>query len=111
MKQEITAQELQELTEGQLKELIKWWDARIKKDNNAGAPTMVGCYIKASLYFVPLLSIGLCIEFLIDKNELDIVAVYFGTIEMRSRRPLLKGNEGELIDTLWKIVKVVLANE
>ena len=117
MKQRITVEQLQELTEEQQQRLREWWKREFGDvfyitdyKNNKEAQLQVldrSWQLIVKEYrkeFLPLLSIGQMIE-LIENNG---VSWQNGLFLVDSNLIIFKSYGGELVDALWQAVKEIL---
>ena len=112
MKQNISAEQLNELSNGGGEKLRKWWKPRwgdlykskygehVIEVEGQGNPALSGTEDDYG-DDLPLLSIGQMIEFLGDDW-------YFEVFTANDIGDVLKSYDGELCDSLWEAVKEVL---
>ena len=112
MKQRITVEQLNELTPEKKEKLREWWSPRIGdmyvfislSDKYIELLDNVKEFIK-NKNWLPLLSIGQCIELLTQEGNIDI-HYQTGKIDIYFLNPTEL--EGELIDALFAAVKEAL---
>lgn len=116
MKQNITIEQLGELTADQKDKLQNWWDtSQVEGYHHIIADIMPG----GSIRFLPLLSIGQCIELLGGQTGQSIYNIHYanagwGLQIYEGPNPLpdnwrdyisIKMYHKELIDALWDAIK------
>lgn len=127
MKQHITVEQLQELTEVQKERLKEWWRPRmgdwyyypVINHSDICATSLIADLKRMKKHYYPLLSIGQCIELLGEriyriagpKSELEILFPedkqwWVGANTEKRYNDYF--NADELIDALWQAVKEVL---
>lgn len=114
MKQHISIENLNELTDEQKEKLREWWKAEINSSMEKGV------YSEETKEILPLLSIGQCIQFLIENCKLDEGDPYPSLTFHKQTDEYCMSNLGiglfwegrregrELIDALWEAIKAVL---
>lgn len=101
MKQHITEEQLNELSEKGKERLRKWWKPKeydLYMNEEGEVSSVWCCEDDVTSTDMPLLSIGQMIEFLNEYGE-----IYLGTVKIITWEPTQ-----ELFDVLWQSVKEVL---
>ena len=115
MKQHITVQDLNDLSEKGKERLREWWDKKYKHRDAPHSYQSEDPYVGVEYGEQPILSIGQMIEFL-DKNRKRDWAIYFGKnlafvqsdngVTLLGKTP--ENRKGDLCNGLWAAVKEVL---
>lgn len=108
IKQNITSQQLEELTDYQMEKLFDyWWNDEVKP-RNKHTPTEYIEYGIGTKYKLPLMSIGDMVEYLYYKNcNIQITHDNYMATELNVNFTNVY-YESELCDVLWKAVKEIL---
>lgn len=113
MKQRITVDQLNELTDQQKEKLREWWkpkkyDLYIDFTNRTVAKETYVCMVHHEKWpnEVPLLSIGQMIEILRQKHAHQLTVIFWNMAYCQEDEEW--SSTDELCDCLWEVVKAVL---